>query len=50
MKLKVAGDKKTETQDDNQRLEELDGTLKERIADTEVSATSFVICAKCRNA
>jgi hypothetical protein len=24
--------------------------LKERIADTEVSATSFVICAKCRNA
>jgi hypothetical protein len=36
MKLKVAGDKKTDAQD-NQRLEELDGTLKEGIADTEVS-------------
>jgi hypothetical protein len=45
MKLKVAGDKKTDVHDDNQRLEELDGALKESIADTEVSAicqSSFI--------
>jgi hypothetical protein len=45
MKLKVAVDKKNEAQDDNQRLEELDDSLNNRIADTEVSATcqsSFV--------
>jgi len=38
MKLKVAVDKKNEAQDDNQRLEELDDSLNNRIADTEVSA------------
>jgi hypothetical protein len=38
MKLKVAIDRKNEGQDDNQRLEELDDSLNNRIADTEVSA------------
>jgi len=45
MKLKVAVGKKNEAQDDNQRLEELDDSLNNRIADPEVSATcqsSFV--------
>ena len=40
MKLKVAVGKKTEAQD-NQRLEELDDSSKDRIADTEVSACLF---------
>jgi hypothetical protein len=49
MKLKVAVDKKTEAQDDNQRLEELDDSLKDRIADTEVSANcqSSFMCDLC---
>jgi hypothetical protein len=37
MKLKVAVDTKPEVQDDNQRLEELDDCLKERMSNTEVS-------------
>jgi hypothetical protein len=37
MKLKVAVDTKPEVQDDNQRLEELDECLKERMSSTEVS-------------
>jgi hypothetical protein len=40
MKLKVAVDTKPEVQDKNQRLEELDDCLKERMTSTEVS----VIC------
>jgi len=38
MKLRVPVDRKTEALDDNQRLEEIDDSLNNRIADTEVSA------------
>jgi hypothetical protein len=38
MRLKAAVDTKPGVQDDNQRLEELDGCLKERIFSGEVSA------------
>jgi len=38
MKLRVPVDRKTEAQDDNQRLEELDDSLNNRVADIEVSA------------
>ena len=38
MKFRVPVDRKTEAQDDNQRLEELDDSLNNRITDTEVSA------------
>jgi hypothetical protein len=44
MKLKVALDRKNEAQDDNQRLEELDDSLNNRIADSEVSAICQSSC------
>jgi hypothetical protein len=49
MKLQVASDDKPQAQVDNQRLEELDDCLEERITDIKVGVTRISVTAFLTN-